>query len=46
MLTTFLLGESFNALTGLFIMKADGIQRLGMVLIMGWAKCVPLGIET
>jgi hypothetical protein len=46
MLITFLLGESFNVLIGSFIMRADGIHRLGMVLIMGWAKCVPLGIET
>jgi hypothetical protein len=46
MLTTFLVGESFNALTGLFITSPDGIQTLRMALTMGWAKCVPLGIET
>jgi len=46
MLTTFLLGKNFNVLTGLSITNLDGIQRLGMVLIMGWAKCDPLGIET
>ena len=46
MLTTFLLGENLNALTGLFITSPDGIQRLGMGLTMGWAKCDPLGIET
>jgi hypothetical protein len=45
MLITYLLGENFNALTGLFIMNPDGIQRLGMALTMGWAKCVPLGTE-
>jgi hypothetical protein len=46
MLTTFLLGKSFNALTGLYITNQDGIQKLGMALIMGWGKCDPLGIET
>jgi hypothetical protein len=46
MLITFLLGENFNALTGLYITNPDGIQKLGMALTMGWAKCVPLGIET
>jgi len=46
MLTTFLLGESFNVLIGLYITNLGGIQRLGMALTMGWAKCDPLGIET
>jgi hypothetical protein len=46
MLTTFLLGKSFNVLTGLFITNLDGIQTRGMALTMGWAKCAPLGIET
>ncbi len=46
MLTTFLLGKSFNALTGLFITSLDGIQKLGMALTMGLGKCDPLGIET
>jgi len=43
---TFLAGMNFNALTGLYITNLDGIQRLGMALTMGWAKCDPLGIET
>jgi hypothetical protein len=46
MLTTFLVGKSLSALIGLYITSLDGIQRLGMALIMGWAKCDPLGIET
>jgi hypothetical protein len=46
MLTTYLLGENFNVLTGLYITNLDGIQKLRMDLTMGWAKCDPLGIET
>jgi hypothetical protein len=46
MLTTFLLGKNFNVLIGLYIMNPDGIQKLGMVLTMGWVRCDPLGIET
>ena len=46
MLTTFSLGKSFNALTGSYITSLGGIQTLGMVLTMGWAKCDLLGIET
>jgi hypothetical protein len=46
MLTTYLVGTNFNALTGSYITNLDGIQRLEMALTMGWAKCVPLGIET
>ena len=46
MLTTFLLGESFSVLTGLYITNLGGIQKLGMALTMGWGKCDPLGTET
>jgi hypothetical protein len=46
MLTTFSLGENFNALTGLFITNLGGIQKLGMVLTMGSVKCDLLGTET
>ena len=46
MLITFLVGESFNALTGSFITKVAGILQRETGLIMGWARCVPLGIET
>ncbi len=46
MLITFLLGESFNVLIGLYITNLDGIPTVRMALTMGWAKCDPLGIET
>jgi hypothetical protein len=46
MLTTFLLGENFNALIGLSITSLGGIPTVRMVLTMGLGKCVPLGIET
>ena len=44
--TTFLAGKNFNALTGSFIMRADGIPKHETAHIMGWAKCDLLGIET
>ncbi len=45
MLTTFSLGKTFNVITGSYIMRADGIQRLVMVRIMGWVKCALLGMD-
>jgi hypothetical protein len=46
MLTTFLAGMNFNVSIGLSITSLGGIPTVRMVLTMGWAKCVLLGIET
>jgi len=46
MLTTFLVGKSFNVSIGLYITNLVGIPTVKMVLTMGWAKCDLLGIET
>jgi len=37
---------NFNVSIGLSIMNLVGILKVKMALIMGWARCDPLGIET